>query len=83
MPGPVTVEFDAWFDREGGAWIAESATPRYGICADAPTREALAAKLEGMVLDVAEALHGTAPAGATLSIRWDVRYADADRPAAD
>lgn len=72
MSGPTTVAvaFDAWFDPDGGVWIAESRTPAFGICTDAPTREALAAKLDVMTADAAEALFGHPPATVRISLTW-------------
>jgi hypothetical protein len=75
-PVDVVVDFDAWFESEGGVWIAESRTPRFGIATDAPTREELAKKLEVLVLDVAQVLCDGGLRSLSLSVRWTVPNID-------
>ena len=60
--------FDALHDADAGAWVATSAEGR--ITTEAPSRDALIARLKVIVPDVLESRLGHAPHDVSVVINW-------------
>ncbi len=60
----LNLSFDAVHDTDAGVWVATSAEGR--ITTEAPTRDALIARLKVIVPDVLESRLGHAPRGVSI-----------------
>jgi hypothetical protein len=64
----LSLSFDAFHDADAGVWVATSAEGR--ITTEAPSRDALIARLKVIVLDVLESRLGHAPRDVSVIINW-------------
>jgi hypothetical protein len=64
----LNLSFDALHDAEAGVWVATSAEGR--ITTEAPSRDALIARLKVIVPDVLESRLGHAPRDVSVVINW-------------
>ena len=64
----LSLSFDALHDADAGVWVATSLEGR--ITAEAPSRDALIARLKVIVPDVLESRLGHAPRDVSVVINW-------------
>jgi hypothetical protein len=64
----LNLSFNALHDSDAGVWVATSAEGR--ITTEAPSRDALIARLKVIVPDVLESRLGHAPRDVSIVINW-------------